>query len=290
MDNKIITSGGFTPSTINTPIDVRTRVNTVNDIYNINLPYVGMIVYVIDEDKYYKIKTLKDKISKGATETDYTIIIQDALVDTFEKILTTEDIVIELQKKVERLQTTIDELTAVPEIVIANKNIESEMEYLNERTQDENVIGIIINPKLYISIDVYPVIKVESFINNKIMQSNSIIEKNKIRSIQGLDLKFEEIKLYNAKTKTIYFKKETKDESNQDECWRHENPLEESVRFLQNSRSATVGFGVSTSVFEQNVKNEEVEVYGYFVFYFEVLLKDSTVKILEVPYSTKIIY
>ena len=111
MDNKIITGGGLMPSTINTPIDVRTRVETVDDIYNIELPYVGMIVYVIDEDKYYRIKSLKDKIFKGETEADYTIIMQDAIVDTFEKFnYATEDMVIALQQEVAELRALIEEL------------------------------------------------------------------------------------------------------------------------------------------------------------------------------------
>ena len=57
-----------------------------------------------------------------------------------------------LQQEIAELKSTINELTQVPEIVIANKNIESEMEYLNERTQDKNVIGIIIDPWVYADI------------------------------------------------------------------------------------------------------------------------------------------
>jgi hypothetical protein len=77
---KVITSGSVIPSIANAPLDIRTRVNTVNDIYNIELPFIGMIVYVIDEDKYYKIKTLKSK--------DIGLqVIEDAAVDTFEEFL-----------------------------------------------------------------------------------------------------------------------------------------------------------------------------------------------------------
>ena len=35
-------SGSFQPTTTNTPLDVRTVVNTEDDIQNINLPYVGI--------------------------------------------------------------------------------------------------------------------------------------------------------------------------------------------------------------------------------------------------------
>ena len=81
MSNKIISSGGFVPSSIDTPLDLRTRVQSVDDIYNIDLPYVGMIVYVIDEDKYYKIKTLKAKEVGVAS-------VENVAVDTFEEFLT----------------------------------------------------------------------------------------------------------------------------------------------------------------------------------------------------------
>lgn len=206
-----------------------------------------------------------------------------------------------LQQEIAELKSTINELTQVPEIVIANKNIESEMEYLNERTQDENVIGIVMDPRLAHGLSsFYPYIKIEDFINNKTIQSNSIIEKNKIRSIQGLDLKFEETKLYNTKTKTVYFTKvpclENSDPSNDtDASWCPRSPLEESVRLLPGDSNysysgRTLGFGVDSDTFYNQFKNNEVEVYGYFIFYFEVILKNSTVKIIEVPYSTKIIY
>ena len=59
--NIIITSNSLTPSVANVPLDNRTRVQTEDDIINIQLPYIGMIVYVIDSDSYFKITQLKDK-------------------------------------------------------------------------------------------------------------------------------------------------------------------------------------------------------------------------------------
>ena len=75
----IITGGGIQPSTIDTPSDIRTRVNTIEDIKSIPLPCVGMIVYVIDEDEFYKIKSLKSK-AVGPLE------VPNAMVDQFEKL------------------------------------------------------------------------------------------------------------------------------------------------------------------------------------------------------------
>ena len=53
MSNKIISSGGFIPSSINTPLDLRTRVQSIEDIKNIESPFIGMIFYVIDEEEFY---------------------------------------------------------------------------------------------------------------------------------------------------------------------------------------------------------------------------------------------
>lgn len=77
--NIIITGGGLKPSTVDTPSDIRTRINTIEDMKNIPLPYVGMMVYVIDEDEFYKVKSLKAK-AMGPIEVD------NALVDEYEKI------------------------------------------------------------------------------------------------------------------------------------------------------------------------------------------------------------
>ena len=79
FNNSIITAGGIKPSTINTPGDIRTRVETEADILDIPLPYVGMIVYVRDVDKYYKINSLKAK-QVGFNE------IASAVVDTYEEL------------------------------------------------------------------------------------------------------------------------------------------------------------------------------------------------------------
>ena len=75
----IITGGGLKPSTVNTPSDIRTRINTIEDMKDIPLPYVGMMVYVIDEDEFYKVKSLKAK-AIGPIEVD------NASVDEYEKI------------------------------------------------------------------------------------------------------------------------------------------------------------------------------------------------------------
>lgn len=71
-------SGPLRPTTTNTPCDERTRVATEGDILNIEMPFVGMIVYCIANGKYYKITSLKSKTIGG-------IEIPDRLVDDYEE-------------------------------------------------------------------------------------------------------------------------------------------------------------------------------------------------------------
>ena len=71
--NAIVLSGGLKPSKKNTPGDIRTRIETIADVKDIPLPFIGMIFYVIDEDKFYVVKTLDSK-SIGAIEmTEMTV-------------------------------------------------------------------------------------------------------------------------------------------------------------------------------------------------------------------------
>ena len=51
--------GSFTTTSTDTPLDIRTRVETEVDIMSIPKPYIGMIVYVKDTGKRFEILTLK---------------------------------------------------------------------------------------------------------------------------------------------------------------------------------------------------------------------------------------
>jgi hypothetical protein len=92
--DKIITAGSVIPSMADTPLDARIRVENVSDIYEIEMPYVGMIVYVTNQDKYYKINTLKAK-KVG------TFDVENALVDTIEELFITKSTVNDLVNQVE---------------------------------------------------------------------------------------------------------------------------------------------------------------------------------------------
>ncbi len=75
----IETSGALRPGTADTPLDQRTRVNSTADINNIELPYLGMLVYCIATGKYYKITKLKSK-QLGA------LTVPDAAVGAYEEV------------------------------------------------------------------------------------------------------------------------------------------------------------------------------------------------------------
>ena len=78
--NSIIMSGGMMPSVVDTPLDVRTRIETLDDIFSIPVPYVGMLVYVKDTGKRYEVLTLKDK-KVGFKVT------KNAMVDTYREVI-----------------------------------------------------------------------------------------------------------------------------------------------------------------------------------------------------------
>lgn len=307
-ENKIMSSGGFIPSVANTPLDLRTRVQTINDIYNIELPYVGMLVYVIDEDKYYKIKTLKNKVM-GA------IILKDLLVDTFEVFSqgaqesqmpddpSVPADVTALQQEVIRLRSALNELVQPPEIVFANRNIISEMEYLNEKTQNSDIVGVIIDPQISVinGEDNFKLNISLEFVNNKIDYFDSIIV-DKIKSIDNAILKLEENNVYNVNSENLYYKEDPEAKVAGFDCWNTESLLERSVNHLANQ---TIEFnclkqsnGESISLEQghnliQKVKNNETEMMLYFIFNVSLASHNnatSFAKTIEIPYSTKINY
>ena len=71
--------GGLIPGASDTPLDIRSRVETEADILSIPKPYIGMVVYVKDTGKRYEVLTLKDK-KQGFT------IIKNGAVDTYREL------------------------------------------------------------------------------------------------------------------------------------------------------------------------------------------------------------
>ena len=77
--NALVISGGIQPSTKNTPGDIRTRIDTIKSVSQIPLPFIGMIFYVEDEEKFYVVKSLKSK-KVGI------IVSSDSVVDEYEPL------------------------------------------------------------------------------------------------------------------------------------------------------------------------------------------------------------
>lgn len=69
-DNTIIIGGATQPSTINTPGDKRERVKVFDEIYSIDNPAVGGTVWVEEEQKEYRIISLKPKVIGGMEIAD----------------------------------------------------------------------------------------------------------------------------------------------------------------------------------------------------------------------------
>ncbi len=78
-NNSIMMLGGLRSTSADTPIDVRTRIETLDDIYDIPMPYIGMMVYVKDTGKRYEVLSLKDK--KVGLK-----ITKNAMVDAYQEI------------------------------------------------------------------------------------------------------------------------------------------------------------------------------------------------------------
>ena len=55
-------AGSVIPSKVNTPLDARSRVATVADILNIEVPAIGQLVYCLENGKFYVITALQPKL------------------------------------------------------------------------------------------------------------------------------------------------------------------------------------------------------------------------------------
>lgn len=80
FNNSVVLNGGVKPASKNTPGDIRTRIQTIAEVETIPVPFIGMIFYVIDENKFYKVLSLKGKQLAGIT-------MPDMLVDTYEELM-----------------------------------------------------------------------------------------------------------------------------------------------------------------------------------------------------------
>ena len=72
-------NGAMLPSSTNTPLDIRTVIETIDEIKSIPRPFVGMLIYVKDEKQVYQVESLKAQILGPITRAD-------ALVDEYSKL------------------------------------------------------------------------------------------------------------------------------------------------------------------------------------------------------------
>lgn len=82
MSSNISIKGSLSLSQVNTPTRAGERVTTESEIFNIETPYIGMIVYIEDQDKYVSVKTLKSK------KVGFKVV-ENAQVNTYEPLITT---------------------------------------------------------------------------------------------------------------------------------------------------------------------------------------------------------
>lgn len=74
----IIVAGALTPNKLDTPLNARFRIESIEDVPKIEAPAVGELFYVRSIDKHYKIVSLK---SKKIGE----LVIQDAQIDQYQE-------------------------------------------------------------------------------------------------------------------------------------------------------------------------------------------------------------
>lgn len=77
MSSNVLLSGSIAMSSTNTPTREGQRVTTESDIANISSPFIGLIIYIEDQDSFVYVKSLKSK-QIGNFE------IKDALIDEYE--------------------------------------------------------------------------------------------------------------------------------------------------------------------------------------------------------------
>lgn len=73
----VTSSGGFKPSTMDTPLDARTRVNTYAKIKDIQNPYIGMEIIVLSDETNYNEKTKYEVVSLLPNEQG----IENSIID-----------------------------------------------------------------------------------------------------------------------------------------------------------------------------------------------------------------
>ena len=119
--NTIKMNGSLKLTIANTPLDIRTVVETEADILSIPMPYVGMVVYVKDTGKRFEVLTLKD-YKKGMK------VVKDGAVDTYREVMCNFIIV----DTIEQRNTYLDQGFIHPGMVVYVLDNQKEYRYIND--------------------------------------------------------------------------------------------------------------------------------------------------------------
>lgn len=79
ITDKIGVAKSVTVDKTDTPLDARTRCDSVADFPNIEHPFVGMQIYTISDGKFWVVKSLKSKLIGAIT-------VADAVINTYEEL------------------------------------------------------------------------------------------------------------------------------------------------------------------------------------------------------------
>ena len=112
--------GSLKLTVANTPLDIRTVVETEEDILSIPMPYVGMVIYAKDTGKRFEVLTLKDK--KNGIK-----VVKDGAVATYREIMRNFIIV----DTIEQRNTYLDQGFIHPGMVVYVLDIQKEYRYIN---------------------------------------------------------------------------------------------------------------------------------------------------------------
>ena len=118
--NTIKMNGPLKLTIANTPLDIRTVVETEKDILSIPMPYVGMVIYARDTGKRFEVLTLKDK--KIGVK-----VIKDGAIDTYREIMCNFIIV----DTIEQRNTYLDQGFIHPGMVVYVLDIQKEYRYID---------------------------------------------------------------------------------------------------------------------------------------------------------------
>lgn len=134
MAKNINVSGALIPTTINTPLDARTVVKTIDDLSTISYPHIGMLVYIWSEYRFIHVTSLGPK-KIGSLTVPMAAIDEWEYLDSNEKVN-------ELEGRVQNVEDTLEE--ALPELQSVIERADAALSIIEQVTEnivDENDIN-----------------------------------------------------------------------------------------------------------------------------------------------------